>query len=127
LPKSIGGALGDASGHFRITGLPPGNYTLRATRPAATSVPAEYSGVYKHGVATGSTVTLVLPGLGSVAGRVVTDEGRPLQQFAVAFAIWEPALDREPLPPGRPVASADGSFQIDEVPANRYAIAISAP
>jgi protocatechuate 3,4-dioxygenase beta subunit len=127
LPKSLGGALCDGEGRFRLTGLPPGRYTLRATRPDANSVAPEYSGVYKYEVATGQEVTLTLPALGSLAGRVATDDGRPLTAFHVAFAIWGPEMETGALPSGRPVVSTDGSFQIDDVPANHYAIAISAP
>ncbi|HEY5903255.1 MAG TPA: hypothetical protein VIU39_11930, partial [Anaerolineales bacterium] len=47
-PKSIGGTLCDIDGKFRVTGLPPGVYGLRAQRPAATSVPATYSAVWRE-------------------------------------------------------------------------------
>jgi protocatechuate 3,4-dioxygenase beta subunit len=127
LPKSIGGALCDADGKFRIAGLPPGSYTLRAQRPAATSVPASYSAVWREKVALGSNVTLVLPGLGAIAGHVVDEDGRPVTNMTVSFAIFEPAMQSAVMPPGRPVTSADGSFKIDGVPANNYLIAVSGP
>ncbi|MEP6865048.1 MAG: hypothetical protein ABJE66_30810 [Deltaproteobacteria bacterium] len=127
LPKSIGGALCDAAGKFRFAGLPPGVYALRAQRPAATSVAPAYSAVWRYKVALGSDVTMVLPGLGAIAGHVVDEDGKPVTDFAVSFAIWEPAMQTAAMPTGRPVISADGSFKIDSVPANVYAIAVSGP
>jgi len=127
LPKSIGGTLCDAEGKFRVAGLPPGTYALRAQRPAATSVPPNYSAAWRYKVALGSDVTMVLPGLGSITGHVVDDDGRPVTSFSVAFAIWEPAMQTAAMPSGRPVTSADGTFKIDSVPANHYMIAVSGP
>jgi hypothetical protein len=127
LPKSIGGVLCDADGKFRIAGLPPGTYTLRAQRPAATSVQATYSAVWREKVALGSNVTMVLPGLGTIAGHVVDEDGRPVANMVVSFAIFEPAMQSAAMPPGRPVTSADGSFKIDQVPANTYFFAVSGP
>jgi hypothetical protein len=127
LPKTLGGVLADGEGRFKLSGLPPGRYTLRATRPSGTSVAPEYSGVYKYDVMTGAEVTLTLPALGGLAGRVVADDGRPLTAFSVAVAMWDREIEHGVLPAGRLIASTDGSFQIDEVPANLYAIGVSAP
>jgi protocatechuate 3,4-dioxygenase beta subunit len=127
LPKSIGGAICDADGKFRIAGLPPGNSTLRALRPAATSVSPTYSAVWREKVALGSNVTMVLPGLGTIAGNVVDEDGRPVTGYTVSFAIYEPAMLTAAMPAGRPVTSADGSFKIDGIPANHYVIAVSGP
>lgn len=127
LPRSIGGTLCDAEGKFRIAGLPSGTYALRAQRPAATSVAPEYSAVWRYKVSLGSNVTMVLPGLGAIKGHVVDTDGRPVTSYSVAFAIWEPAMQTAAMPVGRPVTSADGTFRIDGVPANQYAIAVSGP
>jgi hypothetical protein len=127
LPKSSGGTLCDADGTFRLAGLPAGKYTLRAMRPAATSVTAEFSAAWQYGVATGSSVTMVLPGLGAVTGRVVTDDDRPVSSFSVSFAIWDPGMKTDAMPPGAAVTSADGKFHIADIPAQRYSIAISGP
>jgi protocatechuate 3,4-dioxygenase beta subunit len=127
LPKSIGGTLADADGKFKLAGLPPGNYTVRALRPSAVSVTPDYAAVWRYNVALGSDVTLVLPGLGSVMGRVVSDDGRPVSSFTVSFAMWDPAVEKSAMPPGQPFTSADGSFRIDDVPASRYSIAVSGP
>ncbi len=127
LPKTIGAVLCDADGKFKVAGLPPGAYTLRAQRPNATSVPPTYSAVWKEKVALGSNVTMVLPGLGAITGHVVDDDGRPVTAYTVSFAIWEPAMQGAAMPPGRPVASTDGALRIDSVPANRYIIAVTGP
>ena len=127
LPKTIGATLCDADGKFRIAGLPPGVYTLRAQRPNATSMPPQYSAVWREKVALGSNVTMVLPGLGTVTGHVVDEEGRPLTAYTASFAIYEPAMQNAAMPPGRPVASADGALRIDSVPANHYIVAVSGP
>jgi hypothetical protein len=125
LPKSIGGTLCDAEGKFRIAGLPPSPYTVRAQRPSPTSVSPEYSIVWRYNVSLGSNLTLVLPGLGAIKGRVVDENGSPLSSFTVASAIYEPAMQTAPMPPGRPVSSPDGTFTLDSVPANRYLVAIA--
>src|SRR5439155_14786895 len=80
---------------------------------------------WREKVALGSNVTMVLPGLGTIAGRVVDEDGRPVSNMNVAFAIFEPAMQNAPMPPGRPVTSPDGSFKIDNVPANSYLVAVS--
>jgi hypothetical protein len=125
LPKSLGGTLCDAEGKFRIAGLPPSPYTVRAQRPSATSVTPEYSMVWRYDVSLGSDLTLVLPGLGTITGRVVDETGRPVPSFSVATAIWEPAMLTAPMPSGQPVTSADGTFRLESVPANRYVVAVS--
>jgi len=127
LPKTIGATLCDADGKFRIAGLPPGAYTLRAQRPNATSMPPQYSAVWREKVALGSNVTMVLPGLGTVTGHVVDEEGRPVTAYTASFAIYEPAIQNAAMPPGRPVASADGALRIESVPANHYIVAVSGP
>ncbi|MBV8756004.1 MAG: carboxypeptidase regulatory-like domain-containing protein [Deltaproteobacteria bacterium] len=127
LPKSIGATLCDADGKFRVAGLPPGVYTLRAQRPGATSVPPQYSAVWKEKVALGSNVTMVLPGLGTITGRVVDGDGRPVSTYVVSFAMFEPAMQNAAMPPGRPVESADGALKIDGVPANKYIVAVTGP
>lgn len=127
LPRSIGGTLCDAEGKFRLAGLPPGKYGMRAQRPSATSVTPEFSAAWRYDVRLGSDVTIVLPGLGTVTGRIVDANDQPIMNFSVAFAIWEPAMQTASMPAGQPVTSADGKFRLDNIPANRYVVAASSP
>ena len=124
MTKTNGAVLADAHGKFAITGLPEGLYTLSASRPVATAAPPSFGSAWKHKVSTGESATLTVPGLGSVRGRVVFEEGSPATEFGVSFAVQSATLTGDSFTPPRLVASQDGSFEIGELPARTYALEI---
>lgn len=95
--------LTDAGGQFRLTGLAPGSYRIRATRgqggrqfgPSPDAVTAK----------TGDTnVKIVVKTPGGVTGKVAFADGTAPPAFTVSVAFDQ-----------RPFATKDGSFTIDDL------------
>jgi hypothetical protein len=125
LPTQIVATITDAEGRFFIGGLMPAKYAIRAGRPTASSVPDSYAGATKYGVQTGTTVELVLPALGVVRGQLKSSD-RPVGTFDVSLYLGSDGQTAAYylFPRGHSFSSPDGSFQIANVPANRYTLKI---
>lgn len=126
LPTQNEATITDAEGRFFVGGLKPAKYAIRAGRPIASSVPDSYAGATKYGVQTGTTVELVLPALGGIRGQLRSTDHSPVGAFEVSLylgADGKTAADYL-FPQGHAFSSADGSFQITDVPANRYTLKI---
>ena len=126
MPTSVGGAVTDENGRFAIRALPPGKFTLRGSRSAGTSVAPEYSSSYMYAIPVGSDIRIVLPGMGSLTGRLVGSDDRPVTSFNVAFAMYSTETKTGALTAPHPLTSADGTFRIDDIPAHKYSVGITA-
>ena len=124
MTRSIGAVLTDENGHFSITSLPPSEYTVHATRSGAAPVPPSYSTVWKYHVKLGDSLSFIMPGQGSVSGRVVYDDGTPVRAFGVSFAAYQKRYTSDSFAPAHQVLSADGSFRIAGLPARHYGVEI---
>ena len=146
-------ATTDDLGQFRIFGLMPGDYVVRASlradpnpqRPPAapeeSESPMGYPGTYYPGVADvaqAQTVTvslgqelssvafpLVPARLSSIAGTVISSEGRPL---AGAIVLLRPGTGgagvRFGVPGGNQAVRADGSFSLVNVAPGDYILEV---
>jgi hypothetical protein len=108
-------------GRFVITGLVDGEYSLAARRAKAVSVAPVFGEGRADKVHPGQDITLKLPALGSISGRIVAEDGRPLVGVTVSAAGWQKETS---YPPGRAVAG-DGHFKLAEVPAGRYGLKVA--
>ena len=108
----------DEFGHFDLGGIPPGDYTLTASRQDDKGdAPGS---VLVH---TGNRqVALVLPDESSVTGRVVLD-GQPVDYFGVVLADKPDALWDTP----DPVRSPDGRFVQNNVQPGTWALIVVGP
>lgn len=122
LPTQNEATITDADGKFFIGGLMPAKYAMRAGRPTAAAVPSSYAGATKYGVQTGSTVELVLPALGGLRGQLRTSDRSPVGAFEVSLYLGNDGNTAADylFPKGHAFSSPDGTFQISDVPANRY-------
>ncbi|MCA9678522.1 MAG: carboxypeptidase regulatory-like domain-containing protein [Kofleriaceae bacterium] len=108
--------LTDAAGSFKLTGLAPGNYNVRATR-------SQRRGGGRRGFMGGArgtpaktgdqNVRVVLSPDGGVKGKVVLEDGSPPTAFTIAVNFAPTAF-----------ATKDGSFQIDDLPPGDYEVAV---
>ncbi len=119
-PRAQGVVTAGEDGRFVITGLVDGEYQLTARRVDALSVAPIFGEARVAKVRPGQDVTLTLPALGSISGRVVADDGGALVGVTVAAAGWQQEMS---YPPGHVVA-ADGRFKLTQVPAGRYGLKI---
>lgn len=126
LPTQNEATITNDEGRFSVGGLLPGKYTIRAGRPTASAVPSSYSGATRHQVQTGQTVELVLPGLGGVRGRLRATDRTPVGAFEVSLYLGPDGQTAAEylFPRGHRFSSPDGTFQISDVPANRYTLRI---
>jgi hypothetical protein len=116
----IGGATVTSTGEFRITGFPPGLYTLTARGTGPTiETPIDVRG----GNVSGLVIT-VGPGA-TVNGRVVTASGAPLPPIP-AIQIQAPAFGNSP-GVGNANIAADGTFRWSSVVGRRVVRAASLP
>ena len=114
---SRGEAVRLAGGEFLIDGVAVGLYTLKFTAEGyqANQVPRIEAG--------SPDVEIVLAEQGSVRGKVVTPEGRPLAgAFTINVRAYHPG---NPLP-GAPVATKqfrnNGAFEVEGVPEGNYVV-----
>ncbi len=85
--RGFGEAVTDQGGAFKLTGLPDGNYKLRATRPGASEAAMSLVEpvMARPG---GGPIKLVVPGDGRVIGKVALD-GKPVARFTVEIGDLE--------------------------------------
>jgi hypothetical protein len=122
MTRTKGAVRADAGGRFRIEALPEGAYSLDGERATATSVPANYGTGRQQVVRTGEDTRVVVPSLGRLRGRVVTDTGAAAR-VQLSLAIGGARADESMYPPGR--GFADGRFELGEVPAQTYSVQIT--
>jgi hypothetical protein len=124
LPRSIGATRSDGEGSFELDGLPPGVYTLTASRAEPVDLPTAFTSATEPAVAVGDTVELVMKGLGGIRGQVIDESGRPVTVFRVSLSPSLKHPHRDQFAVGHGVVSADGSFALAAVPAGEYRVRI---
>jgi hypothetical protein len=104
--------LTDLDGHFTVTKLSPGSYTVRAFRKGGGETVSE-------GVRTGSTVTLKIKKEGSVAGTVVDSKGAVPERFTVSVHDEKTGVNRSETF----IRSAGGAWALRDLPAGDFIVA----
>jgi len=105
----------DASGHFALHGLRPGEYQLRASRPGQRAPSFGREGTpAKVG---DKAVKIVLPAGGGVHGKVLFADGHAPELFTVAAGPGDVT----------PFASADGVFELGGLPPGEQSLQIAGP
>lgn len=109
-------ALTDGAGAFSFHGLAPGIYTLFTQPPGASP---DYDTLLLRPEVKAKVgdrdVRVVLPGDGSVTGKVVFADGKPVTLFVASLGGWGSA---------RSVATKDGTFVLRDLPPREYRITI---
>ena len=113
-------AITDSSGKFTFDSLSPGEYQLTVTHP---SYPQGRMGVrksveVKDGTASAVTVELV-PGA-SITGRIVDEDGDPLNGCFVQ--VHPTGNFNMGVPMRGPMMREDGSYKLYEIPPGKYKI-----
>ena len=126
LPTNNEATVTDDSGHFHVSGLQPAKYAVRAQRPTALEVPPAYGGVTQYQVQTGSTIRLVMPGVGGIRGRVVNDDGAPVRSFNISLLVGGGGSNAPDylFPVPHRISSLDGTFNYPNVPDNTYTLRV---
>lgn len=107
----------DANGHFHLTGLGAGRYTLRADAPGAASAPRTLILADRP-----LDVQLVLAAATTVTGRVVDGRGKAVRDVDVRMAQL-PADDC----PARVRTDVVGFFDFGSTPPGSYAVTAQQP
>jgi len=123
-------AATDAAGHFKFTDLAPGEYTVqtqepgRQQRPSATRLKQIHLGPDDHV----SDVSLTTEPNGSVAGRVVDEEGEPMSYCNVALLHVSNRNGSKTLDQmGGANTNEAGEFEIDKVAPGKYYAGVDCP
>ncbi len=107
--------LTNAGGEFKIVGLAPGTYNVRASRSAGNR--GRMFGMDGEKAQTGTTnLRIVLPADGGIKGKVAFADGTVPTPFAVGVGF---ASD--------PVASKDGSFELRDLAPRKYTLTVRGP
>lgn len=123
--------LTDAQGHYRFEGLPPGSYTVSATKTGHIQLrygqrhPAELNQaiVLRDGDDV-RDVDIVLPRAGFLAGRIVNERWEPIAS-ATATALQLRYFEgrRRLVPTGAPSeVDEDGRYRVSGLAEGQYAI-----
>lgn len=107
-------ALTDERGAFRVTGLAPGGYRLRASRPDALSDERGLPGDFVDAKAGDSAVRVALPAEGAVRGRVAFADGATPERGTVAVGFAQRSF-------------RGGALAIDALPPQTYQLVVRGP
>jgi hypothetical protein len=112
----------DARGYFETFDLAPGNYRVR------TGVTGKLRGAEEKAVELASSgvasVMFHTTTMGSLSGRVVDQEGRPVNGLQVNLLLAKGVTGARPVV-DYDETEEDGRFSLDEVPAGRYVLAVN--
>ncbi len=104
----------DKDGAFTLEHLAPGTYNVEADRRGGGTARSD-------GVALGATVHLVIPTLGSIAGKVSFPDGHAPAWFSITVRDAPRTLYRR-----EELERTNGAFAIHDLPAGTYTLAIVA-
>ena len=138
----------DDQGHFRLYGLPPGDYLLSATsrvnnfsQPDVTNTevdgyaPTYYPGTANPGEAARVTVragqtqasanfSLIIARLSRVRGRAINSRGEPVSRAMVMLVPADQSVGVFMGPQTAMASGADGAFQMANVAPGRYMLTV---
>ena len=123
------GAISDGAGHFSITGIAPGVYSVEAGRAGFVYLPPKGQGRVRSSVNLGAGERLTdlkieMAQRYVVAGRVVDENGDPLQSVLVHAETASPDEPLRPPPPQEsplPIFTDDhGEFHLSLAPGQYY-------
>jgi len=107
--------LTNAGGEFKIVGLAPGAYNVRASRSAGNR--GRMFGIDGEKAQTGTTnLRIVLPADGGIKGKVAFADGTVPTPFSVGVGFTSD-----------PVASKDGRFELRDLAPMTYTLTIRGP
>lgn len=106
--------LTDLDGNFTVTGLSPGNYTVRAYRRGGGEALARH-------VKTGGEVTLTIPAASSISGKVVIAGGAAPDQFDIQILDEKTGYSRS-----EGFFRTAGTFSMTDLPAGTYQVSVKA-
>jgi hypothetical protein len=109
----------DASGHFKITGLAPGNYRTTVEKDGFSSPPPDLAFFANSGLRIGSgtdpvKVELKLTPLNTILGRVLGPDGKPAAGVEVSLY---PNITAN-----LPVTDQEGRFTLEEIRPGSYTL-----
>jgi hypothetical protein len=127
-PQPVVSTSTDTAGKFLFENLDPGDYQLTARRDgfAAYTMGALTEGKKREPVVLGagdrkSGLVLKLTPFGVISGRVVDEDGDPVQGVPVSAMQWEYTSRGRELAEGRSTSTDDrGEYRLYDVPAGRY-------
>jgi len=108
-------ALTAADGTFKLTGLGPGAYTVKASRPGAPIAS-------QKGVAPGSTVTLTIITPASIAGTAAYPDGKHPRELVVAARDASNSFFRS-----EEFLGTNGAFHLDQVVSGPLTLNVTDP
>ena len=108
-------ALTAADGTFKLTGLGPGAYTVKASRPGAPIAS-------QKGVAPGATVTLTIITPTSIEGTAAYPDGKHPRELVVAMRDPANTFFRT-----EEFLGTDGAFHLDQVAAGAFTLTVTDP
>ncbi len=118
-------SVADGGGRFVVGPLPPGDYTLAASRPSWDPVVRarrKRKGEHSVSAATGARdVQVPLPSTGSVIG-LVQQGGSPVEVFGVAITDRPARFEVDSIP--QVIRSSDGQFELRDVAPGTWMIGI---
>lgn len=110
------GAMTTSDGHFSITGVPPGSYTLQIDR-AGFSVPADLPEEIEVAAAGTANLHFALTPDGAITGRVTDADGHPVENVALRA---EP--DFESADSATALTDAAGNFRLGGLAPGQYRV-----
>jgi len=122
-------AVTDERGEYAITGVPPGSYHVRPKVPGYAIIgEVPFQLLTLDGTEPPQRINFALQRAGSIAGRVLDADGRPL---AGATVYLVKLTAQNSLVPGNVVptarTSADGEYRFTEVQPGRYTVGARPP
>jgi hypothetical protein len=112
------GALTGVDGKFSISPLPGGKYSISAEAPGFQPLPLYDTSSNHLTLRSGerkNDMDIALTPSGSISGRILDGEGRPLQGVALSVLSLEGVIEGNPSDP-------DGRYEFSDLPPGKYRV-----